>query len=58
METKKPVVTLEKLQHTLQKKEMEAMSAKERGQKSIYGNLVLEINLLKSKIKKFNMGSK
>ena len=58
MSTKKPVENLEKLQQSLKKKELEAMAAKEKGQKSVYGNLVLEINLLKSKIRKYNMGSK
>ena len=58
MESKKPSASLEKLQLSLQKKEMEAQIAKEKGQKSVYGNLVLEINLLKSKIRKYNMGSK
>jgi hypothetical protein len=58
MEAKKTAVTLEKLQQSLKKKEMEATTAQERGQKSVYGNLVLEINLLKTKIRKFQMGSK
>jgi hypothetical protein len=50
--------SLEKLQQTLRKKEMEANAAKEKGQHSIHSNLLLEINLLKSKIKKYQMGSK
>jgi len=58
MEKKKPAETLEKLQQSLQKKEMEALAAKEKGQKSVYSNLALEINLLKTKIKKYHMGSK
>ena len=58
MDTKKSSATLEKLQQSLKKKEMEAMAAQEKGQKSVYANLALEINLLKTKIKKIQMGSK
>ncbi|MCL1865569.1 MAG: hypothetical protein FWF73_07140 [Spirochaetes bacterium] len=58
MKTKSSAETLESLQLTLKKKELEAATAKEKGQKSVYSNLLLEINLLKSKIKKFSMGSK
>ena len=50
--------SLDKLEQTLKRKEMEANMAQEKGQKSIHSNLLLEINLLKSKIKKFQMGSK
>jgi len=50
--------SLEKLEKTLKKRELEAKEAKERGQKSVYGNLLLEINLIKSKIKKCHMGSR
>ncbi len=50
--------SLEKLEKTLKKREMEAEEAKERGQKSVYGNLLLEINLIKTKIKKCHMGSR
>lgn len=50
--------SLEKLENTLKKRELEAKEAKIRGQKSVHGNLLLEITLLKSKIKKCHMGSK
>jgi len=50
--------SLDQLQQVLLKKEMEASMAKEKGQKSHYSNLLLEINLLKAKIKKYQMGSK
>ena len=50
--------SLEKLQKTLQRKEREAAMAQDKGQKSVYGNLLLEIKILKEKIKKHQMGSK
>ena len=58
MKFKKSPETLEKLQQSLKKKEMAALAAQEKGQKSVYANLALEINLLKTKIKKAQMGSK
>ena len=48
----------EKLQMYLRRKEIEAQNAKERGMKSTYGNLLIEINLVKTQLKKINMGSK
>ena len=50
--------SLEKLQISLKKKEMEADAAKCKGLSTAYGNLLLEISLIKTKIKKFQMGSK
>ena len=50
--------SLDHLQQVLAKKEMEASMAKEKGQKSHYSNLLLEIKLVKEKIKKYQMGSK
>ena len=58
MEANKSSATLEHLQQSLKKKEMEAKIAEEKGQKSVHSNLLLEINLLQSKIRKFQMGSK
>ncbi|MCL2155787.1 MAG: hypothetical protein FWH53_09005 [Leptospirales bacterium] len=58
MDKKKPTESLERLQQSLQKKEREANIAKEKGQQSVYSNLMLEINLIKTKIKKFQMGRK
>lgn len=49
---------LEKLQISLKRKEAEAMEAKEKGLNTSYGNIMLEINLLKTKIKKHQMGTK
>jgi len=49
--------TLEKLQMSLRKKEEEAVHAKSKGMHTTYGNLMLEINLLKTKMKKMQMGS-
>ncbi len=49
---------LEKLQISLKKKEFEANEAKCKGLTTAYGNLLLEINLIKAKMKKFQMGSK
>ncbi|HOK02634.1 MAG TPA: hypothetical protein PKX79_09185 [Spirochaetota bacterium] len=48
--------TLEKLQQSLKRKEQEAMEAKNKGMSSTYGNLIEEINLIKSKMKKLQMG--
>lgn len=48
----------EKLEKTLKKKEFEAFEAKDKGLKTAYGNLLLEINLIKTKMKKMQMGSK
>jgi len=50
--------TLDRLQVSLKRKEEEAMQAKSKGMHTTYGNLLLEINLLKSKMKKMQMGSK
>lgn len=49
---------LEKLEISLKKKEEEAAKAKSKGMHATYGNLMLEINLLKSKMKKMQMGSR
>ncbi len=49
---------LEKLQISLKKKEAEALEAKDKGLHAAYGNIMLEINLLKTRIKKFQMGSR
>lgn len=48
----------EQLQRYLKQKEINAQIAKEKGMKSTYGNLLLEIDLVKAKLKKFSMGSK
>lgn len=48
----------ERLLRHLKKKEIEAEDAKKKGMNSTYGNLLLEINLVKTKLKKFNMGSR
>jgi len=53
-----PSANKEKLQQYLKRKEIEAQSAKQRGMQTTYGNLLLEINIVKTKLKKFNMGSK
>lgn len=50
--------TLKTLEISLKKKEEEATKAKSKGMHATYGNLMLEINLLKSKMKKMQMGSK
>ncbi len=50
--------TLEKLEFTLKKKEQEALEAKNKGMHTTYGNLLLEINLLKNKMKKMQMGTR
>ena len=50
--------TLDRLHVSLKKKEEEAMQAKSKGMHTTYGNLMLEINLLKSKMKKMQMGSR
>lgn len=49
---------LEKLQISLKKKETEANDAKIKGLTTAYGNLLLEINLIKTKMKKYQMGNK
>jgi hypothetical protein len=54
----KQVESLEKLELSLKKKEMEAMEAKDKGLNTSYGNLLLEINLIKTKMKKFQMGGR
>jgi hypothetical protein len=54
----KQAESLEKLEKTLKKKEMEALTAKDKGLNTAYGNLLLEINLIKTKMKKFQMGSR
>lgn len=54
----KQVESLEKLEKSLKKKEMEANEAKCKGLKTAYGNLLLEINLIKSRMKKMQMGSR
>ncbi len=51
-------VNKEKLQRYLKRKEVEAEDAKQKGMKSTYGNLLLEINLVKTQLRKFSMGSK
>jgi len=51
-------VNKEKLQRYLKRKEMEAEDAKVKGMKSTYSNLLLEINLVKTQLRKFSMGSK
>lgn len=48
----------EQLQKYLKQKETRAQIAKEKGMKSTYGNLLLEIDLVKAKLKKFTMGGK
>ncbi len=48
----------ERLLKHLKKKEIEAEDAKKKGMSATYGNLLLEINLVKTKLKKFNMGSR
>jgi len=53
-----PKANKEKLQKYLKQKENHAQIAKEKGMMSTYGNLLLEINLVKTKLKKFSMGSK
>jgi len=50
--------TLEKLEMSLKKKEEEARNAKSKGMHTTYGNLMLEINLIKTKMKKMQMGSR
>ena len=50
--------SLERLQQSLKRKEEEALQAKNKGMKTTYGNLLLEINILKSKVKQLQMGSK
>jgi len=45
----------DKLKISLKKKQLEAQEAKEKGLTTAYGNLLLEINLINSKIKKFNI---
>jgi hypothetical protein len=52
----KQIETLEQLGQLLKKKQAEAIEAKEKGLVTVYGNLVLEISILKQKIKKFQMG--
>ncbi|PKL18586.1 MAG: hypothetical protein CVV49_05190 [Spirochaetae bacterium HGW-Spirochaetae-5] len=54
----KQAESLEKLEKSLKKKEMEATEAKTKGLNTAYGNLLLEINLIKSKMKKMQMGSR
>lgn len=54
----KPKADKEKLQRYLKQKEAQALNAKEKGMNSTYGNLLLEINLVKTRLKKFAMGSK
>jgi hypothetical protein len=54
----KQTESLEHLERSLKKKEIEADLAKSKGQNTHHGNLLLEINLIKSKIKKLSMGSK
>ena len=54
----KQVESLETLQKSLKKKEMEADNAKNKGLNTAYGNLLLEIKLIKTKIKKYQMGSR
>jgi hypothetical protein len=53
-----PKADKEKLQRYLRLKENHAQIAKEKGMKSTYANLLLEIDLVKSQLKKFAMGSK
>jgi hypothetical protein len=53
-----PKMSKEQLQKYLRRKEMEAQEAKAKGMKSTYSNLLLEINLAKSQLKKLEMGSK
>ena len=48
----------ERLLKHLKKKEIEAEEAKRKGMKAAYGNLLLEIDIVKSKLKKINMGSR
>ena len=48
----KQAESLEKLEKSLKKKEMEASAAKDKGLNTAYGNLLLEINLIKTKMKK------
>ena len=50
--------TLEKIEISLKKKEQEAVHAKSKGMHTTYGNLMLEINLLKTKKKKLQMGTR
>ncbi len=53
----KQVESLEKLTKSLKKKEIAATDAKTKGLSTAYGNLLLEINLIKTKMKKMQMGS-
>jgi len=48
----------DKLKISLKKKQIEAQEAKDKGLTTAYSNLLLEINLLNTKLKKFQMGSK
>jgi len=52
----KKIESIEKLEKSLKKKEIEANEAKCKGLSTAYGNLLLEINLIKSKMKKMQMG--
>ena len=54
----KQAETLEKLELSLKKKEMEANDCRDKGLNTAYGNLLLEINLIKTKMKKFQMGGR
>jgi hypothetical protein len=58
VETRKQLEQLEKLEQSLKRKQIEALEAKDKGLNTVYGNIVLEIAILKQKIKKFQMGGK
>lgn len=49
---------LNELEKSLRKKELEAIEAKNKGLTIVYANILLEINILKTKMKKFQMGRK
>jgi hypothetical protein len=48
----------DRLLQYLKEKERKAQIAKEKGMTSVYSNLLLEIDLVKSKLKRLTMGSK
>lgn len=48
----------DRLKISLKKKQLEAQEAKDKGLTTAYSNLLLEINLMKTKLKKFQMGGK
>ena len=57
-EYKTKIETLEDLESKLKRKENQAIDYKEKGMNIAYGLLLEEIALIKTKIKKLQMGSK